>query len=340
MARRRAKVGLNQRLAGFGILAVLGAITIWLLIQQAYFNPAVLVASRAVQVEGRAQAGAGQEPGATAAFLPEVSGFKTVSPIQSYGPQKLSDKINGKAELYLSAGFKEMSCRSFQLAEGEKAYVEAFVYDMGSPQNAYAVFSGQRRPNSPSSDLTVNAYTTANALFFTQGQYYVEIVGDRASPALQDALKTYANAVLEKLPSEGGAGPQDRTKLFPQEGLARDTVRLSPSDTFGMAGFNNVLTAEYTFKDGYATAFLAGRDSEEQAQKDAQRYREFLLGVGYKKIQPPGAPEGSEVLTLEDSSYEIILVQDKMLAGVHDASSSEVAVDLANKLTTALKENK
>ncbi len=339
MARRRAQVGLNQRLAGFGILAVLGVITIWLLIQQAYFNPAVLVASRAIQVEGRAQAGSESVTAATAAFLPEVSGFKPVSPIQSYGPQTLSDKINGKAELYLSAGFKEMSCRSFQLAEGEKAYVEVFVYDMGSPPNAYAVFSGQRRPNSPSSDLTANAYTTANALFFAQGRYYVEIVGDRASPALQNALKAYAKAVLEKIPSERGAGPQDRTKLFPPEGLAEDTVRLSATDTFGMAGFNNVLTAEYTFKDGYATAFLAERESTEQAQKDAQRYGDFLLGVGYKKIQTPGAPEGAEVLTLEDSSYEIILVQGKRLAGVHDASSPEVAINLANKLTAALKEN-
>jgi len=340
MAQRRAQVGPHQRLAGFVILAVLGVITIWLLIQQAYFNPAVLVAGRTAQMDGRAQALSGQAPAATAAFLPEVPGFKPVSPIQSYGPQNLSDKINGKAELYLAAGFKEMSCRSFQLAEGEKAYVEVFIYDMGSPQNAYAVFSGQRRPNSPSSDLTANAYTTANALFFTQGQYYVEIVGDRASPALQNALKAYAKAVLEKIPSERGAGPQDRTKLFPQEGLAQDTVRLSPSDTFGMAGFNNVLTAEYTFKDGYATAFLAERESKEQAHKDAQRYGDFLLGVGYKKIQPPGAPEGSEVLTLEDSSYEIILVQGKMLAGVHDASSPEVAVNLAKKLLTALKENK
>jgi len=336
MARRQAKVGPNQKLAGYGILAVLGVITVWLLIQQAYFNPAVLVAGRAVRGEGT-QAVSGQAAAATAAFIPEVPGFKPLAPVQSYGPQNLSDKINGKAELYLSAGFQEMSCRSFQLAEGEKAHVEVFIYDMGTPQNAYAVFSGQRRPDSASSDLTANAYATGNALFFTQGRYYVELVGDRASPALQNSLKTCAKALLDKLPSEGGA--KDWTKLLPPEGLAKDTVRLSAADTFGMAGFNHVLTADYTFKDGYATGFLAERDTKEQAQEDARRYRDFLLGVGYKKIQPPGAPEGSEVLTLEDSSFEIILVQGKILAGVHDASSPDVALDLANRLISALKDN-
>jgi hypothetical protein len=337
MARRKAKVGPKQKLAGYGILATLGVITIWLLIQQSYFNPAVLVADRAVQLKGRAQAVSGQTPAAMAAFFPEVPGFKALAPIESYGPQNLSNKIDGKAELYLSAGFKEMSCRSFQLTEGEKAYVEVFIYDMGTPRNAFAVFSGQRRPDSTPIPLTANAYTTANALFFAQGRYYVEIVGDRASPALQTSLKTYATALVNKMPAEGGA--KDRTKLFPKEGLALDTVRLSAADTFGMAGFNNVLTGEYKVKDGYATAFLAERDTPEQAQKEAQQYREFLLANGYKEIQAKGAPKGVEMLTLENSSFEIILVQGKILAGVHDASSPEIAVDLANKLITALKEN-
>ncbi len=338
MARRKAKVGPGQRLAGYGILATLGVITVWLLIQQSYLNPAVLVADRAVQLKGQAQEVSGQAPPATAASFPEVPGFKPLALVQSYGPQNLSDKINGKAELYLSAGFKTMSCRSFQLTEGEKAHVEVFIYDMGSPRNAFAVFSGQRRPDSSPINLTANAYTTANALFFTQGRYYVEIVGDRASSALQNTLKTYATALLEKIPAEGG-GAKDRTKLFPKEGLALDTVRLSAADTFGLAGFNNVLTGEYKLKDGYATAFVAERDSPEQAQKEATKYREFLLANGYKKIQPPGAPQGAEVLTLGNSSFEIILVQGKILAGVHDASSPEIAVDLAKKLITGLKEN-
>lgn len=337
MARAKAKVGPKQKLAGYGILAALGAITVWLLIQQAYFNPAVEVAGRTVQLDGRASASSEQEPAATAAFFPEVSGFKPLAPVQTFGPQNLSDKINGKAELYLAAGFQEMSCRSFQVAEAGNAYVEVFIYDMGTPQNAFAVFSGQRRPGSPDSPLTANAYTTANALFFTRGRYYVEIVGDQASSALQNSLQTYAAALLDKLPAEGEA--KDRTKLFPQEGLVKDTVRLSATDTFGMANFNNVLTADYTFKDGYATAFLAERDTPEQAQKEARSYQEFLLAHGYQKMGAPGAPAGLAVLELDNSSFEIVLVQGRTLAGVHDASSAEVALELANKLVTALKEN-
>ena len=309
-------------------------ITVGLLIQQSRFNPAVIVAMRAPELKGRPQAAAGQALAATAALLPEVAGFTPLAPTQSYGPETLSDKIDGKAELYLSAGFKEMSCRSFGLGAAGGAHVEVFLYDMGSAPNAYAVFSGQRRSGSPSSSLTANAYATTNALFFTQGRFYVEIVADRAAEALQKSLEAYATALLAKLPAEGET--KDAAALFPKEGLARDTVRLCAADTFGCEGLNNVLTGEYSLKSGKATAFIAQRDTPEQAQAEAKRYLDFLAANGYQKVQTPGPPGDLPVLVL-DNSFEMVFVEGRTLAGVHDATSLAAALELAAKLQTALK---
>ena len=280
MAHRKAKVGAVQKLTGYGIIAVLGLITIWLLFQQTRFNPAVLVALRHPSLPGRAQqAVSGQALAATAALLPEVPGFKPLAPTESYGPENLSDKIDGKDELYLPAGFKEMSCRKFSLdTAADKTFVEVFIYDMGSAANAFAVFSGQRRPGSPNIHLTANAYATGNALFFTQGRYYLEIVADRASKTLPGSLEAYATALLAKIPSEGGqANP---ALLFPKEGLAQDSVRLLATDVFSMEGLNNVLTGEYHLKSGNATAFIARRDAPDQAQAEARRYLDFLAANG------------------------------------------------------------
>ncbi len=327
MARRKARVGAPQKLTGYVILAVLGLITVGLLIQQSHFNLAVVMATRAPLLQGRPQA-------AAAAFIPEAPGFTPLAPVESFGPENLSDKIDGKAELYLPAGFKEMSCRSFRLEAAGGAHVEVFLYDMGSPPHAYAVFSGQRRPGSPSIPLTANAYATANALFFTRGRFYVEIVADRAGEALQTSLEAYATALLAKLPSEGET--QDLAALFPKEGLAPDTVRLSATDTFGLEGLNNVLTGEYSLKAGTATAFIAERHTPEQAHSEARRYLDFLAANGYQKVQTPGAPGDIPVLVL-DNSFEMVFVQGRTLAGVHDASSPVAALELAAKLRTALK---
>lgn len=336
MARRKAKVRTAQRLTGYGILALLGLITVWLLIQQSRFNPAVLVALRTPQLAGQPQAAAAKAQSALAALIPEVTGFTPLAPAEGYNRDNLSDKIDGKAELYLSAGFKEMSCRMFSLEAGGQTHVDVYLYDMGSPQNAYAVFSGQRRPGSPSISLTPNAYATSNALFFTQGQYYVEIVADRASETLKTSLQTYATALLAKLPAQRETKSKSEAALFPKEGLAQESVRLNASDAFGLEGFNNVFTGEYSLKSGKATGFIAQRDTPEQAQADARRYLEFLTSNGYKKIQAPGTPADLSMFSLEDS-FEIVLVQGRILAGVHDATSVDAASELADKLRTGLK---
>ncbi|MFZ5451952.1 MAG: DUF6599 family protein [Thermodesulfobacteriota bacterium] len=332
MAQAKAKVGPTQRLMGYGILALLGVILVGLLVKQSRFNPAVIVAQRAPLL----QATSGQALSPTAGFLPEVQGFTPQTPAQSYGKETLSDKIDGKAELYLQAGFKEMSCRSFTLAAAGGAHVEVFLYDMGSPAHAFAVFSGQRRPGSPNLPLTAHAYATANALFFTQGKYYVEIVADRAGESLQKSLEAYAAALLAKLPAAGQGKAKDPVALFPREGLARDTVRLCTTDSFGCQGLENIHTGEYTLKSGKATAFIAVRDNPALAQKEAKRYLDFLTANGYQKVQAPGAGKDLTILSL-DNSFEIIMIQGGTMAGAHDATSLEAALELAARLQTKLK---
>jgi hypothetical protein len=334
MARAKARVGPTQKWIGYGILGVLGLIAAWLLVEQSRFNPAVIVAMSPPQLKDRSPAVSGQGLSATAALIPEVSGFTPLAPIQSYGPENLSDKIDGKAELYLAAGFKEMSCRSYRLSAADQAHVEVFLYDMGSAANAYAVFSGQRRPGSPSLSLTTNAYATANALFFAKGRYYLEIVADRPSEAVISSLKAYATTLLANIPAEGET--KDRAALLPKEGLTPDSVRLSPADTFGLEGFNNVLTGEYSLKSGRATVFVTERDTPEQAQAEARRYQDFLVALGYQEIGASGAPADTAVLAL-DNSFTMVLVQERTLAGVHDAASLAAALELAGKLKEALE---
>ena len=63
-----------------------------------------------------------------------------------YDSISLSDKINGKAELYLAAGFARLETQRFALTDNPGQWMERYLYDMGQHANAFSVFSAQRRP--------------------------------------------------------------------------------------------------------------------------------------------------------------------------------------------------
>ncbi len=203
MARRKAKVSSAQRFTGYGILVLLGLIIIGLLVRQARFNPAVNVALRA-PLHGKSQAASSQTPAATAALIPEVEGFSPLAPGESFGPDNLSDKIDGKAELYLARGLQRNvlpQIRSGQPPARRMSKCLSMIWvRLKMPLPCSAASAVRVLPAVP---LTANAYATTNALFFTQGRFYVEIVADRASEALQGSLEAYATALLAKLPAEG-----------------------------------------------------------------------------------------------------------------------------------------
>jgi hypothetical protein len=348
MSPRRPKKSGPQHIASYVVLAALCSIAAWLWVQQSSYNPAVLVALRPLPLKRQTpQSGpsAGQLH-ATARLIPELDGFLPRGGVETYGPDILSDKIDGKAELYLPAGFKEMSCRIFSHAT---THIEMFVYEMLSDKAAFAVFSGQRRAGARASDVAAHAYATPNALFFASGVHYVEIVADKPDPTLQDTLETLARALLANTSAPAasaatkapGASPEQEAlnseaALFPKEGLAPDTLRLSAADVFGLQGFSHVFTAEYHVGDAQATAFITIRASDADAAADSQRYLAFLTANGYMPILVESPPPFSHFLRL-DALFEVIMTSGRVLAGVHDASSLQAAIALAARLTKALQ---
>lgn len=343
MPKPRARAGTAEKLASLGVLAVLAAAALWLCSAQARFNPAVIVAMAHPKGQPPAGAPAAASSSLTAQLLESLSAFSPLSSTESYNAETLSDKIDGKAELYLASGFMEMSCRAYAAGDGGQARVEVFLYAQGTPDDAFSVFSGQRRPGSPSLALTANAYSAGNAVFFAKGSFYAELVADRATPDVLAALESMAGALAAALPAEGGEDQAARTGvtgLFPAEGLQTDSVRLAASDALGMQGLQNVYTADYMVGDTLAGAFLASRASPGEAQAQAQAYQAFLAENGFRKVEAPqGAPPDAAVMAME-GMVQVVMARGSVLAGVHDAQDMATALRLASMLNERLKDAK
>ena len=323
MELSRSQPSLTQRLlsvAVLGLLALVAAVVFW---QQERYDPASW--------------GWGGAAGAGAGLLADlaVPGLTPLGPGEGFTPATLSDKIDGKAELYLAAGFESMVARRYALAGRPAAWLELMLYRMKNPRAAYSVFSNQRRAGAQDSGLAPNAYTTSNALYLAQGPYYLEAVASLPEPALKQGLAQAAQALIAKLPAAPSAAPAE-AELFPADGLKAGSVVLLAKDAFGMAGLNEILIATYPQGGGELMAFLARRADPATAQKQAAAYAAFLGDNGGNPQPAPADLPGSHLMEVF-GSWELFWGQGPYLAGVRGAEDRAATQALASRLRQALE---
>jgi hypothetical protein len=313
-----------ERLVGFGVLAVLAAIALGIYTVQYRFNPAVN-ARQALPESVTATASLSLADLAPADVQP-------LSPPERFDPETLSDKINGKAELYFSAGFRSLEAQRFVLASDPALWFEMFVYDMGTARNAFSVFSMQRRGDLEAGGPTPFAYATPNGRFLAHGPYYLELVGAEASDSLMAAAGAMAAAFVDRIGAD--AANVTEMALFPKDGQVSGSRSLVASDAFGISGFNQVFTAQYQHNGADIMAYVARRESAASARSTAETVRDFYLEYGGTSLS---GPEGVAVIDILDT-IEVVLHQGRYVIGVHEAPDRETALALVEKIRKRLQE--
>ena len=314
------------------VLALLVVVGAGVLMRQFETNPAV-VALRP-ESHGLATAPARDQ----GAFIDTTgSGMAPFSPPERFNADTLYEKINGRADLYLSSGFVSLETQRFTLNNDTAgAWVEVFVYDMATPENAFSVFSMQRREDARSTDVAPNAYRTDNAVFMTHANFYLELIGTDASEGLQQAMVWLAGAFAA---SHGGATAAPRAPgagLFPEAGLARESLQLITANAFGYEQLNRIYSGNYLIDGMRLTAFVSEREDGDAASALAVDYSQTLISYGAIAVDGPVPIEGAAVMQFFDT-YEIVFSRGRYLAGVHEAGSLEAAGTLARRLTGHLE---
>jgi len=280
-------------------MALIVIIGIGVFMRQYQINPAVL----ALRPEARQQS---QHPNEAPQALIDTRASEILpfSPPERFDPDTLYEKINGRADLYLSSGFVSLETQRFTPDPASGRWVELFVYDMGSPENAFSVFSTQRRNDARSDDIATHAYRTDNALFMVHANLYLELIGTDASASLQESMDVLARAFIG---AQGGAATEGApgVDLFPLDGLQPNTLQLITANAFGLEQLDRIFTADYLINDTRMTAFVSQRSDAAAAAELADNYQRSLLTYGATVIEDPVAVQDAAVLQVFDT-YEII----------------------------------
>jgi hypothetical protein len=313
----------TQTRVGLAILLALAAIGAALLLQQYRYDPQRFRLGIVPGALSGPDDGLVLPPGAIA-----------VSPQERFDSTTLSDKIDGRADLYLAAGFQGLRCRRFAATLGDPDVVEACVYDLGSPQNAYSAWSQQRRTGAPDALIGPHSYAVSNGLFVATGRFYLEILAARGGASALALARSFAGAFASANAGDGSAAAQGA--LLPAEGRVDGTEALLATSAFGLDGFDRVHIARYRIQDKEATAFVCSRGTPEEAAALAAAWRDALVAQGAVAIAAPTGIPGAWALDAAGWT-EIAFTRGTLVAGIHEADSRSVADALAASLWTTLE---
>ena len=311
------------------ILLVIAGIATGVFIRQSRYEEnlfAVALSKPAPSTESLATAGFGAN---LEDYLP--AGMIVLTPREVFGPENLSEKVNGKAEFYLSAGFLGLRSQRFAEVGKPDRWLELFVYDMGNRRNAFSVFSTQRRADAQDAAFSPFAYHTENASFFQQGQYYVEIIA--ASDQMREMMIAIAERFIRDHPSN--AEGMSEVALFPPEALVPGSIALLAENVFGFDRLNDTFVARYSLSGAELTAFLAHRQSEQEAKELASTYHQFLVENGGQDATLDVTIRDAYLVKVFDT-FELVFVHEDYLAGVHEGENKALVEELASSLKKAL----
>ena len=320
----------TETVVGIVILAILAGIATGLYFQQFRYDATNIALSSATAQPNAT--GPTATDSTLAAHAPD--GFVPMSSVEIFNRDTLSDKIDGKAELYLAAGVTGMKCQRFVDRRDAAAWIEVFVYDMAELQNAFTVFSKQRRPGVE--ELGELAYATPNSLHFDHGKYYVEIVAAVPTDRIRSAMREYWRKFTAAV-DFGKSRLSSDMALFPSEQLRKGSVSRTDPTEFGIEGFDDVYTAVYLTDGIEVTAFLSRRHSEQEAARLAASYGKFFEQFGGKS-SPAGEdiPGGTAIEIL--GTYKVVFAHGPFVAGVHESASKDAAHKIGLLLSKRLSE--
>lgn len=253
---------------------------------------------------------------------------------ERFDAQTLADKIDGKADLYVEAGFQSLVTQRVSLVKDPDEWAEFFFFTMESPESAFSVFSRQRRSSTLRLPAGPFAYLAANAVCVAAGPFYVEAIGSSENPQLMQALTATASALAEKLPASQEI--LRHLDFFPPVAAALDRAVLFKGRAFGYDGFAHAYAVAVTEDGAALTAFVAVGKNSRDGRSSAEAFLRFLEENGATRIS--GTDLETEAVVLDFYGFtEVVFSHGPYAAGIHEADRRDAAERWAKLLRDRLR---
>lgn len=214
-------------------------------------------------------------------LLPQPSfapGWKLDNPVRWFGPDNVFELINGEAEMFFPYGFEALGAADYIHPASEGRSVAAQVYRMGSPLDAFGIYSNFRYPEADYLDLGVEGFTDDYQSMFYQDRYFVRLTAYGDPEDNRKDLAACARAISTLLPASKGAPEELRPLLG--EAIVAHSQRYIAKSLLGYAFFPRGLEAQSMADGKPLRVFVVMTGAPQATDGSLRQYLEYLKTAG------------------------------------------------------------
>lgn len=233
------------------------------------------------------------------------SGWSMIEKPVLYNKDTLFERINGESELFFPYGFDLLAAGRYAKAGDQNIALEADIYRMGSPLDAFGIYANYRRPGEPPIRFGAGGFVTSSQLLFHQDRYFIRLQASGVLELDRQVLVECGQAISGNLPRTEGPPPELSALLVP--GVGDDTARYIAKSLLGYGFFCRGIIVEAILDGDKFRIFVVPEESPEAALIAFDSYREYLKQSG-RRVQ---AAESGEDVSLEavDPLYANVVAQ-------------------------------
>jgi hypothetical protein len=138
-----------------------------------------------------------------------------------YESRAIFDYIDGAGEVYLAYNFKNLTVRQFEKSGYPRIIAE--LYDMGSPNDAYGIFSLERQDEE--AGIGQGSEFGGGLLRFWKGKFFVSVYADGEGPEAGQTILSLGRAIANAIPLTGQTPKLIRALPDGKMGLVEKSIR-------------------------------------------------------------------------------------------------------------------
>ncbi|TNE50826.1 MAG: hypothetical protein EP343_06640 [Deltaproteobacteria bacterium] len=245
-----------------------------------------------------------------------------------FSRKNLYEKINGRAGYFLAFGFKQMFFSTLLHPKSGKL-IDLELYDMGNGSNALGTYSGELgKGANPKVSPQGISHLRRNAMFVSQGPYYLRAIGSDESKEVKDKLLQVQKLFQAKI--KGEPLPWGYGFFIARMAIKPSKISYKPKNAFSFGFAKDV----YVGQQGKNTFLFVKAEADPSTAKAMQeKFRQGFMSYGTEVKDPKG------MVWVKDryiNTYATALAVNRWVVGIQGAAKWDKAQAAMERMKKAI----